>query len=165
MIHYFQKQLIVSTYCRSQENYTKILLKTGKQEQTLPTYLTTWLKMSITRFQGLNTSFCGCGFSFTTLAILVPKIYFKQEYIPGGCIPSAAVAVSPAMHAPCHACPPCHARPLPHMPPCHACSPSATHAFCHGPPTPTMHAPPCHACPLALPCIPLPHMPPPEVNG
>ena len=38
--------------------------------------------------------------------------YLKQECIPVGCVPPAAVAISPAMHA-----------PLPHR----ACSP-ATHA-------------------------------------
>ena len=29
----------------------------------------------------------------------------KQECIPVGCVPPAAVAVSPAMHTPCHTCP------------------------------------------------------------
>ena len=46
----------------------------------------------------------------------------KQEYISAGCVPSAALAVSPATHAPAttHAPPPhCHAHP--HMPPCHTC--------------------------------------------
>ena len=73
-----------------------------------------------------------------------------QECIPVECLTSAAVAVSPAMHAPCHGCPllamhaTCHACPLPCMPTCHTC------------PLPCM--PPCHTCPL--PHMPLPHMPP-----
>ena len=52
-----------------------------------------------------------------------------------------------------HACPPCHACPLPCMLPCHACPP-AMHAPCH--------AHPCHTCPPAmyspLPCIPPCHV-------
>ena len=64
------------------------------------------------------------------------------------CIPSAAVAISPAMHAPspsamhapCHACPmpctlPCHACPPPCTLPCHACPMPCTHP-CHAPPPP-----------------------------
>ena len=63
-----------------------------------------------------------------------------QECIPVGCVPSAAVAVSPATSTPlCCACPPtmhapCHACPLPYMLP------------------PTVHAP--------LPCMPPPCTPP-----
>ena len=73
---------------------------------------------------------------------------FKQECIPVGCVPPAAVTVS------CHACPlscmPCathapHAHPLPCMPP-------ATHA------PPTMHAP-FHIRPPIM-HAPLPCMPP-----
>ena len=69
----------------------------------------------------------------------------EQECIPVGCVPPAAIAVSPATHAPCHACSPATYSP------------------------PTMHAPlpcmsPCHACPLPWmpPCdsLPLPHMSP-----
>ena len=41
----------------------------------------------------------------------------KQECISVGCVWSAAVAVSFATHAPCHAC------PLPHTPLYHACPP------------------------------------------
>ena len=71
--------------------------------------------------------------------IKMAKIIMLQECIQVGCVPPTSVAVSPAMHAPCHACPPvthvpCHANP------CHA-YPSVTHAL--------------------LPCmLPLPHMPP-----
>ena len=53
----------------------------------------------------------------------------KQECIPVGCILSAAVDISPAMHAP-H-----HAHPLPH-----------THHW---------HTHPCHTCPHSPPCTPL----------
>ena len=35
----------------------------------------------------------------------VKTLNIKQECIPVGCIPSAAVAVSPTTHAPHHACP------------------------------------------------------------
>ena len=73
------------------------------------------------------------------------QTFNKQECIQVGCVPQAAAAISPAMHA-------C---PLPHMSPCHACPP-VMHA------SPAMHAPchahPYHACPL--PCMPLPCMPP-----
>ena len=66
-------------------------------------------------------------------------------------IPSAAVVVSPAKHAPCHICPPAIHTP------CHACPPAMHVPF-------AMHAPH-HACPPAMhtPCHvhPLPHMPPP----
>ena len=76
----------------------------------------------------------------------------KQECIPVGCVPSAAVAVSPATHAStghtCHPLPhmpptthaPYHTCPPPHMPPCHACT------LCHTTPF-TMHGPLCHAGP------------------
>ena len=62
----------------------------------------------------------------------------KQECIPVGCVTSAAVAVSLAMHTPRHAHPyamhaPCNACPPPCMPPCHTC------------PLPCMS--PCHAHP------------------
>ena len=106
--------------------------------------------------QELANMFTTCK-RFTLLWIQYPK----QECIPVGCVLSAAVAVSPAMHAPHHACPlphtlPCHACPLPHMPHCHACPP------CHAHP-PAMHTP-CHTCPPAMhtPChtCPLPCMPP-----
>ena len=74
-----------------------------------------------------------------------------QECIPVGCVPSAAVAISPATHTPPAMHAPCHACPLPHMPPYHT-HPPVMHALCHTH-LPTMHAPlphtpPCHACPL-----------------
>ena len=47
----------------------------------------------------------------------------NQECIPVGCVLSATLAVSPAMHAPT---PTMHA-PLPCMPPCHACHHFALH--------------------------------------
>ena len=94
--------------------------------------------------------------------------FLMQEYIPVGCIPSAAAVVSPAMHVPCHTCLPCHAHPrhtsLPTMhaspamhTPYHACplphNPPAMHAPCHTSPLPCMppatHAP-CHTWPPAL---------------
>ena len=91
-----------------------------------------------------------------------------QECIPVGCVPSAAVAISPAMHAPCYTCPLPHITlPLPCTlpPPCMAptpfhachppCTPNATHAsttthdsttthalFHQAHPLLTMHAPP-----------------------
>ena len=92
----------------------------------------------------------------------------KQECIPVGCVPFAAVAISPAtkcppaMHAPCYPCPPhhtcphCHARPpamhapLPSMSPLPG-TPPATHApLPYMPPSPARHTPlpctpPCHA--------------------
>ena len=49
----------------------------------------------------------------------------KQECIPVGCVPSAAVAVSPAMHAPRHVTPHHACTPATHTP-CHAC-PCHTH--------------------------------------
>ena len=100
--------------------------------------------------------------------------YFKQECIPVGCVPPAAVAVSPAMYAPCHACPPCHTCPLchAHLPAMHvpltmhaSFSPDtplfATHApFHHACPSFAMHAPLYHVSPIHHACPPLPHMPP-----
>ena len=88
----------------------------------------------------------------------------KQECIPVGCIPSAAVAISPATHAPHHAHPPPHMSlkcmsptmqsPAMHTP-CQECLPPRTHPPPHTPPPtcmpPTTHVP-CHAC--LLPCIP-----------
>ena len=66
-------------------------------------------------------------------------------------MPPAAVAISPAMHAP-H-----HARPLPHMPPCHACP------LPHTPPLlctpPTMHVPTTHP-PSAMYALSAMHAPP-----
>ena len=86
----------------------------------------------------------------------------QQECIPVGCVPSTAVAISPAthtpyhaplhthhlpctppaMHTPCHACLPATHVSQPHMPPCHACLPT-THA-----PLPCMS--PCHKCLTAI---------------
>ena len=116
----------------------------------------------------VHNFFSEMGVSFWTL--LNKKVYFllktynKQECIPEGCVPSAAVAVSPTMHVP-PPCPPtthtcCHTYPPLCMPLCHA----------HPPPPPhTMHAPH-HTC-LHLPCMPtamhtpLPHMPPPTMHA
>ena len=80
-----------------------------------------------------------------------------KECIPVGCVLSAAVAVSPAMHipamhTPCHACPcmppamhaPCHAHTLSYMPLCHAHPLQCTSLH---------HACPLHAHPLS--CTPL----------
>ena len=76
---------------------------------------------------------------FRKTKIKEKMIKTRQECIPVGCVPSAAVAVSPATHAPLpprtplrHACslpcmPPCHVHPLPCMPPCHACPSPARH--------------------------------------
>ena len=103
----------------------------------------------------------------------------KQECIPVGCVPPAAVTVSPATHynplpppsrkppathAPCHAtprhtCPPATHAPLPYMPPPPCTSPTtyappATHApLQHMPPAthiPLPHTYPCHTCPPAM---------------
>ena len=81
----------------------------------------------------------------------------EQECIPVGCVPPAAMAVSPATHVPCHAClpakhvPPAMHAPLLCTPPCHTppyhAHPPAMHA-------PLPHMPPGHACPL--PCMPPP---------
>ena len=102
----------------------------------------------------VHNFFSEMGVSFWTL--LNKKVYFllktynKQECIPVGCVPSAAVAVSPTMHVPLSW------MPLPCM------SPHHTHLLPHIPPT--MHAPlPCtppphHACPP-------PHMPPPAMHA
>ena len=98
---------------------------------------------------------------FYTNSLLRFKISCKKEYIPVGCVPSTAVAVSPAMHAPCHTCPPpchtCHAMhaSVPHIPPPHppllpSMPPFTTHAPF------TMHACPFHhTCPPSL-CVPPP---------
>ena len=88
--------------------------------------------------------------------------YVKQECIPVGCVTSAAVAVSPAMHCsiathapamhtPRHTCPlPCTPLYHTHPPAMHA-PPSAVHAPLPCMP-PAMHAPvmhiPCHTFPL-----------------
>ena len=97
-----------------------------------------------------------------------------QESIPVGCIPSAAVAVSPVMHTPsamhaprlmhaalCHACPfTMHAPFTTHAPLCHACPPLT----CMLPyTTPTSLCDTCslrHACPLHHTRPPSSHMPP-----
>ena len=90
------------------------------------------------------------------------KIPHRQECIPVGCVPSAAVAVSPAT-PPHHVCPlplpcmpllPCTTPPRHTSPDTHAllpCTPPAmhtptTHALHHAW-IPAMHAS-CHACPL-----------------
>ena len=56
--------------------------------------------------------------------------FIKQECIPVGCVLSAALAVSPATHAPCHACQLHHATS-----PFAIHTPFATHApfITHGP--------------------------------
>ena len=72
----------------------------------------------------------------------------RQECIPVGCVPPAAVAVSPAMHAPPHT------NPLA----MHTCPPAMhtpNHACLRPCMPPTMHGPD-HADPHAYP---LPHMP------
>ena len=66
------------------------------------------------------------------------KPLHKQECIPVGCIPPAAVATSPAKHIPLHH----ECVPLPCMPPL-----PHTHPF-------TTHAPLGQACPPPLPCMP-----------
>ena len=102
-------------------------------------------------------------------------MYTKQECIPVGCVPSAAVAVSHDTHGTpqFHACPHCHTHHLPCMPStmhallpcmpllpcspqCHRCPlpcmtmlPPTCHAWpCHAQPSAT-HAP-CHACPPTM---------------
>ena len=100
----------------------------------------------------------------------------KQECIPVGCIPSTAVAVSPATHASlCHACP-CHVHPLPCMPPLpcmlplshmpHFAMHTQLHHMCpplfHTHPLAT-HAPFTMHPPFAM-YPPLPHMAPPGQN-
>ena len=67
------------------------------------------------------------------------KYKFKQECIPVGCVPPAAMAVYPATHIPLPCSPPAIHAPLPRMS-------SAMHALLamHAPSA--MHAP-CHACP------------------
>ena len=81
-----------------------------------------------------------------------PNLIVKQECIPVGYVPSAAVAVTPAMQAPCHAHPPPHMPPPTMHAPCHACPPALhTPHPCQAYP-PATHAPshaclPCHTCP------------------
>ena len=80
------------------------------------------------------------------------SIYQGRGHACHACTPPPHMP--PAMHVPCHACPPCHTYPLPcmpppHMPPCHACPP-AMHTPCHACP------PPCTPCHVPL----LPHTPP-----
>ena len=81
----------------------------------------------------------------------------KQECIPVRCVPSTAVAVPPATHAPLP-----HIAPLPCMSP--PCTPPPTHAPPPAMPAPLPHTHPCHACPLSStpPCHahPLPHTSP-----
>ena len=83
-----------------------------------------------------------------------PNLIVKQECIPVGYVPSAAVAVTPATQAPCHAHPPPHMPPPTMHAPCHAC-PHPCHACphpCQACPPPLPSIPPCHTCPL--PCMP-----------
>ena len=86
--------------------------------------------------------------SHRTKTDLKTKNIKDQECIQVGCVPFAAVAVSPAMDASCHVHPPaahatCHAYPLPCMPPTYA--PCHAHLLPRTPPA--MHAPPPpHAC-------------------
>ena len=68
------------------------------------------------------------------------KHLYIQECIPAECISSAAVAVSPAKHAPL-------------LPPSHA-----------QPPTPAMHAPTTHTLSMHAPCHAPPARPPPGQN-
>ena len=75
-----------------------------------------------------------------TLEKITPKLWYKQECIPVGCVPSTAVAVSPAS---CHAHP-CLPPTLQRTPPCHThphtCLPDMhAHPDMHLPPT--MHTP------------------------
>ena len=68
----------------------------------------------------------------TIMVLVCINIYrYIQECIPVGCVPSAAVAVSPTTHTPLpcnphHACPPAMHAPSPHTP--LPCTSSATHA-------------------------------------
>ena len=94
---------------------------------------------------------------------MTESITFPQLCIPVGRIPSAAVAISPAMHTPSHKHPPAMHAPLPspamHAP-CNACHPLpcmpslAMHAPLPCMPSPAMHvapamyAIPCHTSPL-----------------
>ena len=100
---------------------------------------------------------------FLTVLVQKFKKKCKQECIPVGCIPPAAVAISPAMHGPTRHTPTMHAPP---------CTPLTMHAPHHAYPLPhmppAMHTPTTHTagrtCPL--PCMPLtmhaplPHTPP-----
>ena len=66
------------------------------------------------------------------------KIPVKQECIPVGGVPSAAVAIPPLIHAPPMAVSPAmHAPPLLYTPPCHTCTPAML-----APPSPSMASPP-----------------------
>ena len=82
------------------------------------------------------------------------------KHIPVGCVPPAAVAVSPAMHAPHHAHPPCAHAPLSCTPllPCITCHHAHAHPLtmlkCHA------HTP-YHACIACPPC----HAPPPRTES
>ena len=95
---------------------------------------------------------CSNKFDYSSHSLGIPTVYQctrtaftdkQQECIPVGCVPSAAVPISLAMHAPCHTHRPAMHAPLPHMPP-------ATHAPCHV-------CPPCHASPLT--CMSPTHAP------
>ena len=103
-------------------------------------------------------------FWFLTVEVQVIILKLQQECIPVGYVPSVAVAISPAMHAPCytcplpcmpsyHACPPAMHAPLPCtlqpcMPPHHIYPlPCMPHTPCHTR-LPASHAPLHHACPL-----------------
>ena len=89
---------------------------------------------------------------FSSFSCSFRQNYAKQESIPVGCVPSAAVAVSPAIHTPYHACPPTCTPPAMYAPAMHTPKPHTPSAM-HAPPCmhPAMHAP-CHACPS--PCTP-----------
>ena len=138
-------------------------------------YCTLWEFQEFPDFWLIVSDFWHCQYNCCLWKNFICK--HKQGCIPVGRILPTAIAVSPAMHTPCHAC------PLPCMPPWHA-HPPATHAPlpctspCHACPhhtcplpciSPAMYSP-CHACPPAmhapLPCMPphhacsLPCMPP-----
>ena len=67
--------------------------------------------------------------SVTNVVHILSLNIVKQECIQVGCVPPAAVAVSPAMHTPLpRMAPPC-------MPPCHT-QPPAMHTSCHTCPPP-----------------------------
>ena len=110
----------------------------------------------------------------TTCSLTISRsIYQGRGHACHACTPPTTHA--PAMHVPCHACPPCHTYPLPcmpppHMPPlpcmcpCHAhplpCMPPTMHPLPCSPPatyTPPMHAP--WECMSPPHTPPLPHMP------
>ena len=107
-------------------------------------------------------------FDLTPATHLSAEGFWKQQCIPVGYVQSIAVAVSLAIHAPCHThpflpcIPTCYACPslcMPRLPctsplpcPCHACPPD-THALLPCMP-PATHAP-CHTCPPAMHTSPL----------